>query len=165
MLSSQGARIGEIEELFKQGKGFPWGIATLPSFKEAMGKGFGPDTHLLMISKSSKQKEEAFQVISLLTSAEVQSEMSKWGRMSSLKDAKAKETYGVNLQSLKGINVQAIINYKPTPAPSYSRYSIIAQKPLNQGWGKALSGSTDINTALREAEEEANKAIAAEMEK
>ncbi|MCC2684602.1 MAG: family 1 extracellular solute-binding protein, partial [Paenibacillaceae bacterium] len=163
MLSSQGARVGEIEDMFKQGNPLPWDVASLPSFKEAKGKGFGPDTHLLMISKTSKHKDEAFQVISVLTSIEVQSEMSKWGRLSSLKDAKAKEAFGVNLQSLKGVHVQSITSYAVTPDLSYSPYSILAQKPLNQALGKALSGATDINTALREADESANQAIATEM--
>jgi multiple sugar transport system substrate-binding protein len=150
--------------MFNQGKQLSWGIVTLPSFKEAPGKGYAPDIALLMITPASKHKQEAFQVLSLLTSQEAQIEMGKGGRLSSLKDAKARESFGQNLKSLKGVDVKAIVEYSPSPEPPYSKYSDLATKQINPALNKALSGATDINTALRDAEELANQAIAAELQ-
>jgi multiple sugar transport system substrate-binding protein len=163
MIVSQGARVGEIEALFNQGKQLNWGMATLPSFKEAMGKPYYPDVALLMITPASKYKEEAFSVIQLLTSDESQEEMAKSGRLGSLKNPKSRDKFGQDLKSLKDVNLKPMVNYHPNEEPSFSRYGDLADKQVNPALNKALAGTVDINTALREAEDLANKAIAAEM--
>jgi multiple sugar transport system substrate-binding protein len=163
MIVSQGARVGEIEALFNQGKTLNWGMATLPGFKEAMGKSYYPDIALLMITPASKYKEEAFSVIQLLTSDDAQVEMAKSGRLGSLKDPKSRDKFGEDMKSLKGVNLKPMVNYKPTPEPSFSRYDDLAGKQVNPAFNKALAGTVDINTALREAEDLANKDIAAEI--
>ncbi|MCC2685571.1 MAG: extracellular solute-binding protein family 1 [Paenibacillaceae bacterium] len=164
MIVSQGARVGEIDALFNQGKQLNWGMATLPSFKEAMGKAYYPDLGMFMITSATKHKEEAFNVISLLTTDEAQIEMGKSGRLGSLKDPKTREKFGQDVKALKGVNLKPMVNFKPTPEPSFSRYSDLAGKQVNPAFNKALAGTVDINTALREAEDLANKDIAAEME-
>jgi multiple sugar transport system substrate-binding protein len=160
MLVSQGARVGMVEEMFNQGKPMNWGIAALPSFKDAPGKGYNPAIPLLMITTATKHKDEAFQVLNLLTDAVTQKEMGKGGRLSSLKDAKVRESYGQDMKSFKGVDIKAIVDYATSTEPPYSKYSDMAKKQVDAAIRKALSGATDINTALRESEEDTNKKIA-----
>jgi multiple sugar transport system substrate-binding protein len=163
MLISPGARVGEIEEMFQQGNAMNWGIASLPSFKEAPGKGFGPDTHLLMISNKSKYKDAAFSIIALLSSEAAQTEMNKGGRLSGLKDKKTRTGFGANLKSMKDVDAGPIINYVTAQEAPWSQYYELAKKQVEPALNKAVSGSVDINTALREADELASKAIAEEI--
>ncbi|MCC2683437.1 MAG: family 1 extracellular solute-binding protein [Paenibacillaceae bacterium] len=160
MLVSQGARVGLVEEMFNQGKPMNWGIASLPSFKDAPGKGYYPAIPLLMITTATKHKDEAFQVLNLLTDADTQKEMGKGGRLSSLKDAKVRETFGQDMKSFKGVDIKAIVDYATSTEPPYSKYSDMAKNQVDAAIRKALSGATDINTALRESEEATNKKIA-----
>jgi multiple sugar transport system substrate-binding protein len=86
--------------------------------------------------------------------------MSEHGRLSSLKEQKMRDNYGIDLVSLKGKNVKGIFKAAfADPAP-YSEYDQIIGKYLSQAADQTASGSVDINTALRQAEAAANKAIA-----
>jgi len=100
-------------------------------------------------------------VIELVTSNdEVQTMVSKAARVSSLKDAKYKQAFGTDLKSLEGKNVQAIFKNKYGKNPVPTRYDTLVQKETTAALNAFIAG-TDLNTALREAEERANKAIEA----
>jgi multiple sugar transport system substrate-binding protein len=164
MLTSAGARVGELEALENQGKGMNWDIASIPYFKEAPGKGYEVAPHNLLISATSKHKDEAFKVITLVTNDERQLAMSRQGRFTSLNDLKAKQEFGADLKSLKGKNLKPLLNYQAAPSAPNSKYATLARNQIDPAMKKVLDGKADINTALREAEEAADKAIAAEME-
>jgi multiple sugar transport system substrate-binding protein len=164
MLAAAGARIGEIEEMYKAGGTMNWNIASYPSFAEAPGKGIGVDIHLLMASATGKHQKAALEVLNLLTSDQEQLDMNKGGRLSSLKDLKIRETFGSNLVSLKGVDLQSIFNYQAADIPTFSPYDGLVSKQLDAALKDVTSGKSDINTALRTAEDAANKAIAAELE-
>jgi multiple sugar transport system substrate-binding protein len=146
--------------MFNQGKPMNWGIASLPSFKDAPDKGYNPAIPLLMITTATKHKDEAFQVLNLLTDADTQKEMGKGGRLSSLKDAKVRESFGQDMKSFKGLDISAIVDYATSSEPPYSKYADMAKNQVDAAIRNALTGATDINTALREAEEATNKKIA-----
>jgi multiple sugar transport system substrate-binding protein len=162
MLGSQSARVGELEELYKKGNPLNWDVTTYPSFQEAPGKRRTMGLHTMSISSQSKYKDQAFQVISLLTESENQLKITQNGRLTALKDQKIKESFGKELKSVSGKNVVSIFKSVPALSPPTTSYDGLANKELNATAKKVLESGVDVNTALRDAEERANKAIAAE---
>jgi hypothetical protein len=63
------------------------------------------------------------------------------------------------------IDVSSIFYNKYAPENPYSEYNDIVTKQLNAAINNVITKKVDANTALREAEEAANKAIAAEKGK
>lgn len=161
MYTSYGGRLGEIEELHQKGGTLNWDLTTFPVRRGGGTVGMETESHVLMISITSKRKDAAFKVIELVTSNdEVQTMVSKAARVSSLKDAKYKQAFGTDLKSLEGKNVQAIFKNKYGKNPVPTRYDTLVQKETTAALNAFIAG-TDLNTALREAEERANKAIEA----
>ncbi|MEF3304459.1 ABC transporter substrate-binding protein [Paenibacillus sp. GYB003] len=165
MLAGLGARLGELEELHNKGTPLNWDLAAMPTFREAPTNSFGISLFLLMLSSGGKHKDEAFQVVRLLLGEEVQTALNKRGRQTSLQDPKYRESFAGDLKSAQGKNVAAI--YKRTPAllPPLTKYDNIAKSELAKAAAKVAAGGSDVNTALREAEDQANKLIAAEAAK
>src|SRR5690606_8011575 len=72
MVPSYDARIAALELLYGTPEDFNWDITQFPSFPERPNTSLDSTGHFLMVSSLSKHKEEAFQVIDLLTSVENQ---------------------------------------------------------------------------------------------
>jgi multiple sugar transport system substrate-binding protein len=161
MLATYGNLLGNLEAIYNQGVPYNWDIASYPSFPEAPNQGREIRVPSLMITSTSKQKDAAFKVLSYLVSDENQLMMTRSGRLSALKDPKFKQNFGADLKSLQGKNVSGIFKSQPAPAVSPSQYTDLAQNAMNAAIGDIVSGTKDINTALREADEAANQAIAA----
>lgn len=160
MYTSYTARIGELEEAEKAGKPVNWDMATFPVRKDATVQGMETEAHTLSISSTAKHPEEAFQVIQFLTtSEEVQTLVAKKARVSSLKDEQYTKAFGQDVQTLKGKNVQAIFKNKYAPNAAPTKYDAIASKAVSTALNKVTKEGVDINTALRQAEEETNKGI------
>lgn len=151
--------LGNFEDMYKKGTPMNWDMVALPTYKDAPGRSYQVDSHNLSISTMSKHKEEAFQVIAYLTSKEVQAEIVKDGYVSALVDPELEATFGANMQSLKGKNVGAIFKLKSAPLYKVSKYDPIAQDFLEKALNEVLSGTKDVNTALRDANELANQKI------
>ncbi|CAG7655811.1 hypothetical protein PAECIP111802_06215 [Paenibacillus allorhizosphaerae] len=94
-----------------------------------------------------------------LTSEEVQTIVSSKAQRSSLKNNKTNELFGKDFQSLKGKNVQAVFKQQYNPNPKPTPYDTIVKPPLFDAFKRMLTENVDVNTALRKAEEEANKMI------
>jgi multiple sugar transport system substrate-binding protein len=162
MYTSYGARIGELEELARSGAPMDWDMVTFPVREGVKDSGMETEAHVMFVSSTSAHPDQAFQIIKYLTTDdEIQTKVSKDARVSALKDDKYKKVFGQNLQTLKGKNVQAIFKNKFGPNAKPSKYDPLVSTELSAALKDALAG-TDINTALREAEERANKAIAEE---
>jgi multiple sugar transport system substrate-binding protein len=159
MLGDTGAVIGQIEEMRGQGKTLNWDITTFPSLKELPGVVQMDGPFLVAIYSQSKHKNEAMQVISAVTSDENELNVSRSGRLPSLKDKKFQENFGADLESLKEKNIKAVFMSKPADNPPASKYADLAESFLTGAVDKVLGGQVDANTALREAEDQANKKI------
>jgi ABC-type glycerol-3-phosphate transport system substrate-binding protein len=145
--------------LFKEMPSFNWDITTIPTFKEAPGVGSEPYPTYFSIAKISKYKEQALEVIKYLTSDEFQMEASKKGLVPVLKNESVKKAFGQASQ-FKGKHFEAIFYNKMAPIMTKTPYDDDVENPLKQAILEVARGNTDINTALRTAEEEGNKAIA-----
>lgn len=141
-------------------KNLNWDVTTLPEVRGLQGIGSQPYPVYLGVSSISKHKDEAFQAISELLSLETQIDRSsKFGVFSPLKDQKAKVAFGES-SMWRGKNFQAFASQKPAaPAPAVdANLKNIAESELNKVFTSIITGEKDINTALREAEEAANRA-------
>lgn len=145
---------------------FRWDVAGLPNYKENLGTGREVDAHSLAISASSKHKEQAFQVIQAVTSEEVQTELSQYGRVPALVDSKILSGFGSQLPYLAGKNLAAI--FKTTPGKlreNSTAYDTIVLGLINPLADRLRAGETDINTMLRETQEKADAALASAVKK
>jgi multiple sugar transport system substrate-binding protein len=77
-----------------------------------------------------------------------------------LKDKRVQDEFGKNLPFLQGKNVPAI--FKTTPAKSHipTPYDSKARTIMNNRSKDILFGTKDLNTGMREMDEEINKMIA-----
>ncbi|RKN82126.1 ABC transporter substrate-binding protein [Paenibacillus ginsengarvi] len=151
--------ISNLEDMHKKGTPMNWDMVSMPTYKQAPGRSYQVDSHNLSITPQSKHKEEAFQVIAYLTSKEVQSAIVKDGYVSSLVDRELETSFGANMQTLKGKNIEAIFKLKSAPLYKVAKDDPIAQDFLGKALNEVLSGAKDVNTALRDASELANQKI------
>ncbi|TVY10548.1 ABC transporter substrate-binding protein [Paenibacillus cremeus] len=136
-----------------------WDLVSVPYVKGFEGKGRNVDAHMLMISKVSKHKDEAFAVIREVFSDEVQLAMAKAGRISPLKDEQFKKNYLAGNANFNGKNVAALFQLTSTPLPAHSKYENQVRITIRNAKQKLAIEKKDINTILRELQEESNKWI------
>ncbi|MDF2722726.1 MAG: hypothetical protein K0Q59_2401 [Paenibacillus sp.] len=82
-----------------------------------------------------------------------------------VKNEEVRKAYAADLKGMEGKNVAAF--FKDTlgkPAPT-TKYDAIAKTALNAAFAQMGGNKVDANTALRQAEENINKQIDAEMAK
>lgn len=146
--------IGELSQF----KDLNWDMASFPVWQNQPGISPGIDEHLMVLSNTSKNKDDAFRVMSAVLSDEVQLDMSRQGRYSVLKDSKVKEAFGKDLTWMAGKNIKAV---NMTPASPYAQ-TIYDTEGLNIARAAvtaAVKNGKDANTALREANETLDKKI------
>jgi multiple sugar transport system substrate-binding protein len=152
--------INTLDQLQKSGKAMNWDMVSHPSMAETPGKSHELSFRSLVVTKQSQHKDAAFQVAAYIaTSSDIQTDLSKNGYASSLKEEKFKKVFGEKREVLKGKNVAAIFKTTPLDIHKYTNYDDVAKKPLDAAFYEFLTGSIDANTALRKAEEGANAAI------
>jgi multiple sugar transport system substrate-binding protein len=160
MAISYDARIAALEKLYGTPQDFNWDLNQFPSFKEKPNTTVASSGHFLLLSSLGKHKEEAFKVIELLGSPGVQKLITDHGRFTALNDQSIKEMYGRNMKSLQGKNIKAVFKSQfAAPVPPHKNAAFVMPH-VNASLTRAINGEIDINTAIREAEEAANKEIA-----
>jgi multiple sugar transport system substrate-binding protein len=147
-----------LVELNAKGGGFDWDLASYPTTKDNPGKGLGYDAKVFMVSSNSKHKDAAMDVISVLVGDEVQSLAAANGKISSVNDQKYRDIFIRNPQ-LAGKNVAAIFKVEQASKPALDKFDEEARKAVNPAAKNALT--EDINTVLREANDQANQGLAA----
>lgn len=136
-----------------------WDIAQYPSFKDKPNLYGMVKAYALCITTTSKHREQAMQTLQVMTSDEVQLAYTKSTAMlSGLKNPEMNKHFGQDLPLLKGKHIEGIFKSKPAPFVAQSTYSGKARPPLEAKFKDVMAGK-DINTALREAQEEASKQI------
>ncbi|UQZ82636.1 Bacterial extracellular solute-binding protein [Paenibacillus konkukensis] len=142
-----------------------WDVVQLPVFKEKPGVGPQSYPTYFYISKESKNKDAAFQVLDYVTSDEFQQYFVKAGNFSILKNqTELMKTFAADDPYMKGKNIKALLPAKFADPTEKTEYQAIADKEMLNAL-VAVDGGKDENTALREAEERANKAIEADKKK
>ena len=138
-----------------------WDMVAVPTFKEKPSTGFKPAGLSMFITKTSKHKDAAFQIIEYLVSDEFQTILARNGGGTTLASEEIRRQAGLDVPSLKGKNVQALYYYQHAPTPP-ARANHLTNVTVNFGnaFNKMIENQTDVNTVLRTLEEEINKAIA-----
>jgi multiple sugar transport system substrate-binding protein len=141
-----------------------WDLVSLPNFPGFVGKGREVDVHLLAVSSSSKHKDEAFQFIKVATSEEVQTDISRNGRISVLANPDIQKQFGADVPEYKGKAMDALFKTKPSPLHQVTDYDKLVRDLIEKEKIKLASGM-DVNTFARAVKEQADKAIEAELRK
>jgi multiple sugar transport system substrate-binding protein len=135
-----------------------WDMVTYPVWKDrpnpralAGGKG-------LMISNTSKHKDDAFLAIETLLSDDVQKEFMRNGQLSPLKDKAIQSEFGTKLPFLKGKNIKSVFTYEAGWYAPTQYDGFVAGIPKKHALDM-YNGVKDINTVIREAKEEMTKII------
>lgn len=144
---------------------FNWDIATYPQI--ASKPGVGPQSYptYFYVTKTSKHKEDAFDVIAYLTTEEFQNHLAKRGMLPVLKDRVASMSeFGVDVPTLKGKNVKALLPEKFAPSALNKVEVVRGQSPGHTAFFEAYQGvvlgTKDTNTALRESGEKLDLKLA-----
>ncbi|GAA4863050.1 ABC transporter substrate-binding protein [Paenibacillus vulneris] len=143
-----------------------WDMVTYPQHRKAPGIGQRLDSPILSITEQSKVKDAAFLVLDTILSDEVQAEMMRGGRMTVLKDEKLKSEFGKGLKEFEGKNLAAMTKLKfavMTPFKYLPDGDV--DKILTKAFNAYIVDETDLNTALRTADEEMNKLIQDKLRK
>lgn len=160
LMQSFNIMVNLLDTAEQKGQKINWDVASLPQSKEQPGIA-GPNKPIyFMVSKASKHKDQAFAAISyLMTSKDAQTILSENGKMPVLNDPDVQKAFGTKLDILKGRNVAAVYKHKMVDLPYTNRFNRIVLLEMIAAGNNVLNGTEDINTALRNAEERANKKI------
>lgn len=144
--------------------GLDWDMASAPVLPERGNVGFQPYPDYLFVSNISKHKDLAMKAIEYFTSDSFQMERSRNTWVTPLKNSEIKAAFGQNSELFKGKNISAMSPAKYAPAASYNKFTqqagaSILPKHINN----VRDNKTDLNSALRAAEEEENKYIEANL--
>jgi multiple sugar transport system substrate-binding protein len=134
-----------------------WEVVTYPQNTKAPGVGQRVDSFILTIPSQAKYKDDAFKVIDVVLSDEVQTLMSKNVRLSVLKDTKIQGEFGKNITAFQNKNVAAYTKLKFAPLKTFNNTP--AATIVIQAFESMLYDNKDVNTALREADEKMTQEI------
>ncbi|MGO4371717.1 extracellular solute-binding protein [Paenibacillus sp. MCAF20] len=130
---------------------------THPNFGDALGTSIEINVHTLTLSKASKHKDEAYQVIEYMLSEEVQRIITRNGRVSVLDLPELEKEYGADIEVLKGKTIENIFKTEPRQTHKPNIYESKITKYINDAAKDVAIGGVDINTALRTAKEKIDK--------
>ncbi len=142
-------------------QGLKWNIAPYPVWDRKDPKNPNILGQILSISPTSKHKEDVFRAIMHLVSEEHQLAGSKIANGSSLNTPEIVKAFASELPGMETKNRQAGFVSAPAVAPVSSIYEIHVGMNMND----LIGNKKDINTILREADENAAKKVAEEKAK
>jgi multiple sugar transport system substrate-binding protein len=161
MYAGFNAEMNSLDQ-FRGVDAFNWDMTTFPTFDSSKKMVDTPLGIMMISTKDTKKQDAAFQVITSIISPENQLAMSKMARPTVLKDAAIQKAFGQDIPTLKGKNIGFISEYKYQPVNRRSLFDKFINPELNKAADRVIGEGQDINTALRIAEEAANKAIEAD---
>lgn len=155
--------------------GFPdelnWDMVTMPTFKElpnTSGMIAGSSSYWY-ITKTNTNPDMTFKIVEYLLSDERQiAEARTKANMPSVRTIKdLDKILGADMPKLKGKNMGAVTKMKPAAAPPARSPGLVGanlnelKKIVESTMNKLIINKSDMNTALREAEEEMAKQVEA----
>ncbi|RKN70106.1 ABC transporter substrate-binding protein [Paenibacillus ginsengarvi] len=147
-------------------KGLDWDAVANPRFTGLESAGTQMNAPFLAIPPSSQQRDAAFKVISYFLSDEMQTENARAGRVPVLKADSVVKEFGAKLPFLKGTNYAKAVFADTIGKPiRVTKYDGTVRSQLSVAIVDVGTGKKDVNTALRDVEENSNKAIEAAQKK
>ncbi|MEF3310050.1 extracellular solute-binding protein [Paenibacillus sp. GYB004] len=148
----------------QQLKAFNWDIVALPSFSNLPNTGSPSYPTYFGITKTSKSKSAAMEVLKYMVSDEFQMELARKGIMPVLKNDEVLKTFGTE-SPFKDKNLKAVFEKKFAPNAPKALYDAKLIDLYTSYGLKLQKGELDLNTALRQADEDAVKVIAEALNK
>lgn len=144
-----------------------WDIAAVPQFKELPGLNTQPYATYAGITATSKNKDAAMEILKYLISEEYQTIMSRRGFITPLTTPAVRDVAFADYPFAKEKNIKALFYGKPAPGRVLTQFDeLVIENALDQGVVREIAkGKMDVNTALRQAEETANKLIQEQLTK
>ena len=136
-----------------------WDFVAAPTFHNLPGVGAQTYPTYFCVTSTSQYKEETMEIIKFVTSEEFQLSLSKTGVALPVLDTDAVKKVFAQKSSFKAKNNQAAFFHKFAAPMTRTPYDSQAEGQITKLLPQIVNGLLDINTALRTAEEEANKAI------
>jgi multiple sugar transport system substrate-binding protein len=146
--------------------GLEWDMVTMPVFLESPKSGIQQLGPVVYVTSTSNHKDEAFAVLAHYLSAEIQTERTRGGEPSVLADTSINQQFGQDRTYLKGKNLKSFFGNNIAPTPKLiTKYDSLGVRAINSAFISVISGKTDVNTALRQADDTINKGIQQELNK
>lgn len=135
-------------------------LVALPTMADKPGIGSQSYPTYFAVTSTSKVKDQAMEIIKYITSDEYQMALSKSGlSLPVLKSNAIKEAYGSEA-AWKDKNLQAVFKHEIATGIFRTPYDNQVQAEIIKVLPGVIMGQTDINTALRNAEDAANTVLA-----
>ena len=151
--------VGPLEELRQQGVEIDWDFAPFPNFSENLGTNRAANVHALLVTKTSKHKDEAFQVIANVLSDEVQEKLARTGRIPTIQNEELEKLYGADIPVLQGKTIANIFKTEPREVVKPHEFESDVRKFVNDAAKRIALEGIDVNTAIREADEAIKKEL------
>ncbi|OZB98213.1 ABC transporter substrate-binding protein [Paenibacillus sp. XY044] len=144
-----------------------WDIASVPEFKEYPGLNTQTYATYIGISATSKQQDAAAEILKYLTSEEYQTIISKRGMITPLLTQSVRDAAFADYEFAKTKNIQALYHGKPAPSRPMTEYDELVIEDAFQldAIPKIVRNQLDVNTALRQAQENSDKLIQEQIAK
>lgn len=142
-----------------------WDAVSLPYYSDYKGIAPAADPYFLYVLGNGKNKKQAFEVSAYLTTVEAQIEIAKEGFTPVIRDKAVQDAFGKNNKNYAGRNVAAFFPEKLAAKPPFSIYGTIANTNATNAYKDFVADKKDLNTALRDFEQETNKKIEEEIAK
>jgi maltose-binding protein MalE len=143
--------------LHQNGEGMRWDIATFPTFGDMPNAGPNSSPYGYFVSKTSPNREMAFLAIAALIEESAQLDAARInGSVPVIKNRSFLDVIGKDSPYLKGRNARGLVPKKYGQSIPVDPLYSAATGALNTAFYDVVAGKSDINTALRVAEETAN---------
>lgn len=106
------------------------------------------------ISRNSKNKDAAMEVLAFLLSDEAQTEFARNNLIPMVDNPAIRAQLGQNVPQYDQINWDALFHYPPAQFNIFGPYANTLGGTVEKFFNQVLTGEVDVNTALRMAEEE-----------
>jgi multiple sugar transport system substrate-binding protein len=144
----------------KAGKAPNWDLVTVPNFPENANKGRHESVQFMLVTNQSSYKAQAVQVIKAATSLEAQLAQSRNGRMAVLKDPEIEKQFAKDVKAFQGKQLENLFKFKASPSTTKTIYDDEMVTIIRNIAKEIAVNKKDVNTAIREAQELADKKVA-----
>lgn len=146
--------------------GVNWGLTSFPTTSENPDLGREIDYHLFLVPETAQNREAAMLAVAELVTEEAQTYLGKEVlRLSVLDNEEIRGAYAEGAGLYDQDVLEAVFSVEPAPTPTPTLYDAAIYSILGEAQRKLAIDKVDINTVLREAEEEADKKVQELQEK
>lgn len=136
-----------------------WDVVQLPTYKERPGIGSGALIPAYTVASTSQNRDQAFLAIAEIASESFQRDFTMKGFASPLKNQELRDSLGKGEPKLSNKQIRNIVPDKFAASYPINKFHNVIAPFLNTAFNEVVQGKKDVNTALRDAEEAANKKI------